>query len=215
MYIAKAPMDFRVALSLLFSVACFSTAWAGKMHDPGVANTNLPAQSFQTGIFYATNHSGLSIDYVSGETESDSYLASGPVHASFTNQAAFVSGNTSGSGTVWFSLDEPITIDKIVIWITGTNSLASFDLYSSEDANFTDTTFLGSFQVDLTDAAQVFDIADTETQYYRLDMIGVWGSRQGIGEVALVQAVPEPSTWALMALGMAFVACRVMRRKAA
>jgi len=191
-----------VTYAALFSI---SNSFGAVIYSPGHAYTSTPAKSFYTQTYNITNQSGLSEAYVSGETDADAYLASNPTHGGYTDNAAWVAGNLSGSAKITFVLNDPLAIQNVIIWNAATEAISGFELYSATDSNFQNYTFIGAYDVVRDGAAQVFDIPDTTFQYFFIT-VNVAGNRLGLGEIALI-GVPEPSAAALASFGVIGLIC--------
>ncbi len=163
------------------------------------------------------NHGGLLTDFTSGVTDFDTYMAGNPQHTIISTGAEWFTNYEISSATLVFDLGANIVVDRVAVWTDefwGAGSIAV--ALSLDNVGFTG---VGSFNP--TDwapsvasyGADVFGFAATSTRYVRLALSNcpqpnsVAGGGCGLGEVAfdtgtLVTTVPEPSTLALLGLGV-------------
>jgi hypothetical protein len=147
----------------------------------------------------AIDQSGLSVGYVSGVTDFDTYTAT---HDTSTSPVTvFSATDLSSAGIVDFNLGSSFLIDRIAIWGTDFPGLdmSSFDLSADDNASFTSPTALGTFSPAAQSAdpqlKQTFSFTPVSEQYFRLSSIVTsHGTQLAIGEVAF-SAVPEARAW--------------------
>ena len=115
-----------------------------------------------------------------------------------------------------FDLGAPQNIEQVALWQAGFTStlLNEITLATSATSSglFTD---VGTFNVvggaNNLNPAQVFDLTDTTGQFVRLTINSNHGNTNatGFGEIAFeVSAVPEPSSFVCVAMGLLVVMTR-------
>ena len=171
------------------------------------------------------DQSGLTMGYVSGVTDFAMYVALSPAHfASNTTRNYAASFLLPPDAIVDYDLglddfDLPLRISQLAFWqypFSTTGSILDFDVYTSNDSTFADLSvvLVGSFTAVIDGSGlgapgtgvQVFDLLDTSARFLRIDVQTVAGGGFGWSEVAF--DVPEPSTAALLGLGLAALAAR-------
>lgn len=153
----------------------------------------------------AINQSGLTINFTSGVTGFDPYIASNPIHTNFSQSMEWFAATGETSETLDLDLGSTINLGLLVLWNEETYGVGNVEVFSSTDATFTSMTSLGSFSpIDNplgTYPAEVFDMTDASTRYVRMTFTSVSGSVPiSVGEIAFGTAVPEPSSAALLGL---------------
>ena len=175
----------------------------------------------------AGNQSGLSATYISGSTDFTTFVAT-TTHASPLSgcNSGFTNGDASPQQ---FTLDmgSTVSVNGLAFWATNNSgSVTRFDLYSDTDGDFGDggLMLVGSFTaagpIGDINPAQVFNFASSTSRYFQINALASFGGEgfsDGIGELALRQAVPEPGTVALISvslIGFLGVRRRTSRRAA-
>jgi hypothetical protein len=182
------------------------------------ASTNM-GSSNGTSPTNAINQSGLSAGYTSGVTDFDTYIAANPTNDGL-NTNRWIS-NSIAIGNFDFTLSGPVTIESFALWNNGaaTSSVRDFTLLAADNALFTNASTLGSFTAAQTSTPQVFTFAATSATYVRMQITSNYGFGLTIfREAAFEQqsvAVPEPSSFALMGLGVAGLGFAAHRRRKA
>jgi hypothetical protein len=203
-----------------------TSANAGVITSGSVYNNTGGEYSSAFNVGLLSNQSGLSSSYVNGVTD----------FAAFTNSG--VTHQTNEGGVTWFSKSGvpnfPLMLDfdlgasqnilSLALWngtAGNTAAIKSFSVYTSGLADFSTLTHVGSFNnsmgVDGPEPVNVFDLANTNGRYLRMQVNSHYGNTwgTGIGEVAFdVAAVPVPAAAWLMGSGLLGLV-GVARRKAA
>lgn len=179
-----------------------------------------PAYSEPTGNII--NQSGLSNTYTNGVDDFTSFVSS--TTANYYNGTYNDLGSNSAQlDNFYFDLGDIFTIDALAIWNqTGSASLKTFDIYSSTDSAFTDTTLLGSYSIaDGQYGAAMGNILSFEeatAQYFMIDVTANYGYSYmtKINEVAFssieTEPVPEPSMILLLILSLTGLVVAIKNR---
>lgn len=177
------------------------------------------------------DQSGLTMGYVSGVTDFATYVALSPAHFASniaTNYAASFIAPPNAIVDYDLGLDDsdsPLRILQLAFWQyphPTTGSILDFDVYTSNGSTFADSLLVGSFTAVIDGSGlgapgtgvQVFDLLDSSAQFLRIDVQTVAGGGGfGWSEVAFdvipeLPELPEPSTAALLGLGLAALAAR-------
>lgn len=213
-------MNTKLLAALVSAAVLPLPALAGVIIGPtsGVINSGGPGSGTLTETF---NQSGLTSNYVSGVTDFDSYIASGPTHTNIFSGYEWFSNFGTTSASVTYNLGGIFNIGKLALWNEESSGIGLLDLwYSTDGINFSALS-LGLTPTDNplgpNYAADVFSFASVNAQYVRFDMSrcpqidpGSYASC-AIGEVAFSANVPEPASLALFGIGLAGLAS--LRRK--
>ncbi len=154
------------------------------------------------------DQSDLSGSYVSGVTSTN--VIDGFTNLSLGN--GWHGANGDGRGSITFDLGGLYTLDRIYLyWMNlGTdNNIADFSVEVGTDASFTSSVIAANFGAQ-TAAQDRIDFANLATGgFVRLNWTTLQGDYPGLNEfiagglLAQVNNVPEPSTLALLAIGLA------------
>lgn len=200
-------------------LACAGAAQAGVIVTGTVSDGGTLGQ-YSDGLGkYAdiANQSGLSANYVSGTTDFDAFVST-TTHAR-SDFVSWLSALRTYSGYMVFDLGAAYDLHKFVMWNGASGIDASprnISLSTSLTSDFSNATAVGQFASHMNNTnAIVFDIADTQARYVRLNILDTFGNFccAAIGEVAFdvsaiqtqpePEPVPEPGSLALLALGLA------------
>jgi hypothetical protein len=188
---------------------------AGTIVSPGSATTAIPTAGGNVGLLI--DQSGLSVNFISGVTDFDTYIALGPTSAIVTTLNGWASQVNKLPGFVQFDLGADYAISGFALWNQSTPNLGvnSFTLTSASDAGFTsNVTNLGTFNAVKSLAAQTFTVSGTG-EFVRMEINSTLGANQvNLGEVAFdATLIPEPASLAV--LGLSCVGMRFARRRRA
>src|SRR5437867_6102140 len=166
------------------------------------------------------DESCLSISFVSGTTNFDTYLAGNPIHSVVAINNVWFTALDVTQAIVTYDLGKPLTVDRLALWNEAFSGFGTGRISYSLDGH----TFLSLISISPVDnpadqsyGAQVFGWeAAISARFFRFDVSGCPQPNGdpspicGIGEVAFsvladtgTSAVPEPATLALLALGLA------------
>lgn len=197
---------FQVAVAV-FAFATGSTR-AAYLLQPSGATTPIPTYAGDIGNII--NQSGLSQTYTSMVTDFDAYMATVPVHDSFSNDNYIWEAETASafSNHVDITVGGTQSLDAFVFWNgAGNLGVRDFTLSADDNPDFTSPTLLGSYTASLADVGnaaipQIFSFAAVDAAYIRMTFTSNQGNPvfMHVGEVAF-RSVPEPS-----APGLALVA---------
>ena len=201
---------------LLAAALLSTTANAGTIIGAQSAVINEGGPGFGS-INDTFNQAGLSAGYTGGVTDFASYIASKPTHTVTFGGFEWFSNTGLDTASVTYDLGKLYNLSALALWNEESSGIGLLALFGSSDGN----TFssIGSFSpADNPDnapyLAQVFNITSTQSRYVRFDMSGCPQQPSAfvacaIGEVAFdataANAVPEPSTWAMMLVGFGMV----------
>ena len=156
------------------------------------------------------DQSGLTIGYVSGVTDFNTYVGLSPTHVGSNSPENFAASPTTVPQNVDYDLGATYPVVRMAFWNYPFNTLgpvSSLDVYTANNASFTGAFFAGSF-LPADDAAsdvnqvQVFDVADSNARYIRLRVTGQTTTNAfGYSEVAF-GVVPEPFTVGYIAVAV-------------
>jgi hypothetical protein len=225
--------------------ACISQAKAATIVAPvtaSAATTFISSSGNDYSILNTIDQSGLSLGYVSGETDFSSYLAGNPTHTSRANGNEWFSRDYGtrrlASQTVTYGFSALTSIDAFALWNEEFAGIGTTQLLSSVDGHTytslgTVTPMRSTFAPGNTIipySAQVFSFDLTSMLFFRLVIANCPGppSSQssyrgcGIGEVAFSAVlrpvgnnpiVPLPAALPLLASALGLFAWMGRRRK--
>jgi hypothetical protein len=161
------------------------------------------------------DQSGLTVPYVSGVTDFATFATLNPRHGG--NNAAIGASDTM-PGNVDYDLGATYNVGQLLFWNSrfGGTGVTGIEVSTSSTPDFAAPLNVGVFTVlsdgdNSSSGMQVFDLIDSSAQYVRVRVTSIAGGFGfSFGEVAFVQAVPEPSS--AMMIG-AVVAAIVARRR--
>lgn len=134
-------MKSRTALFGLLAAASTTTSSADFVHAPISVSSPFGEQLFFP-LANIINQSGLSDNYISGETDFASYTAT-TTHSPLLSQNNVGFTNTSSDGPQHFTFDlgDIYPVTSIAIWNTDSEgAVSSFELYADDDNNLDNGT---------------------------------------------------------------------------
>jgi len=218
-----------IVRAILFGMTLVVTvsAEAGFVVQPAsVASSDYTPINSNNVISNLITQGGLAATYTSGVTDFDTYIGSLPTHTFGVD--AFESGDNQFSGNIDFDLGGDFQIESFAIWNRGGNSahnVREFTLFADDNSMFTSPVTLGTFLADPQAGVtgnqipvEVFTFASTSASFVRMTVTSTnGGTRTAFHEVAFegtsVAAVPEPSSSALLGLGMLIAGCFAIFRR--
>lgn len=247
--VVRLPPHLGCTLSAVLGVtiaACFSPAKAATIVAPvtaTAATTFISSSGNDYSILNTIDQSGLSLGYVSGETDFDIYLAGNPTHTSRANGNEWFSRDYGtrrlASQTVTYGFSELTSINAFALWNEEFAGIGTTQLLSSLDGLTytllsTITPVRSTFAPGSTIipySAQVFSFDLTSMLFFRLVIANCPGPPSGqssyrgcgIGEVAFSAElgpvdnnpiVPLPAALPLLGSALGFFAWMGRRRKA-
>ena len=203
-----------------------STSIAGLILSPTAVTS--PEITLQGALGQIIDQSGIT-PFVSGVTDFDVYAPSTVENSTNITSGGWFGGPTkaemtsSNPGEIAFDLGSIVNITRVAYWQTvGGTSLSAVTIYSDTDNDFTNgtTANLGSFSPADSLLGNVLDVTDASTRYLQFQWTNIHATNSsflgGLGEFAVEvdprAAVPEPTTIALLTLGLAGIG--FSRRKA-
>ena len=216
----------KILLGSLLSAIC-AVSNAGTVIGATGAAINYGVPGFGS-IADTYNQNGLFTKYVSGVMDFATYISGNPMHNYLFSGNEWFSNQNSTTASVTYDLGSTKTIGAMALWNEEASGIGTLNLLSSTDGVSFFALLSGLMPIDSTNqqdyGVQVFSFTSTDFRYLRLDMSNcpqrpAVFNACAIGEVAFnalpdtTRAVPEPTTFALLGLGL--VGFVVSRRKSA
>jgi hypothetical protein len=219
--------------AIQLAVACLAVlvATAGDVNAGVIISPNqilsAPTATYGTNANNIINQNTLSIPFVSGVTDFDSYIASNPTDK-YSTTSTFQFANTPPTQTIDMSLGGLFTIESLAFWNLGggfLNNVASFNLLAANNPGFVGATTLLSNQAANFNMGpfyavlpEVFAFAPTSATNVRFEILSAGGvvSSTAFNEVAFeaqAAAVPEPSSLAIFGIGAGVMGLVTIRRR--
>ncbi len=212
------PFTFiSVSCALLLALFTSAPTLAGVILSPTAVIGNTIGTSAGN-INNTINQSGLSVGFTSGVTDFTTYIAGNPTHAGPGPSNAWSAPSTSLPGNIDFDLGGLFNIFQSALWTSFQGfGINNFDISIGSLLDFSDAVLVGNFNASESNpiAVQVFNTPLTG-RYVRLGINSNHSPNVNVNfsEIAFdVASVPEPTTLALMGLGLAGIGWK--RRKAA
>lgn len=179
----------------------------------GVINSGGPGFGTLTETY---NQAGLLTNYTSGVTDFATYMAGNPIHDFVFAGNEWFSNSGTTSASVTYDLGALYSVGRMALWNEDIVGIGLLDLFGSTDgvgffslaSGLTPTNNANNVNY----GADVFGFGAANLRFLRMDMSGCPQTPNNgtdycaIGEVAFetyaANVVPEPSTYALMAMGL-------------
>ena len=201
---------------------------AGVILSPVAVVSNTAGTTPGSPIESAINHAGLLTDFTSGVTDFDTYLALNPLHTEQWIANEWFALDGENEATVIFDLGAEYEISRVAFWNEEHSGAFSASFFACSDALCSVQAGLGGFAIldspfFVSYSAQVLDTSDVLTRYVGLTVQGPNDpfnfNSVSLAEIAFdagaAEPVPEPSSIALLTLGLGALARRrAMRNKA-
>ena len=197
------PLIWLAGLAVL-SLAKPAPAHAGAIQSPVavVANT-IGSAGGSTG--HLIDQSGLSIPFISGETDFETYISLNPTSAAVSATTGWAAIATGLPGYLEFDLGSVVSISAFAMWNQNTTlSVNSFTLSAATNESFTSgVTNLGSFTAAEGLTAQTFIVSGVG-EFVRMEINSTHGGHDvNLGEVAFdTEVIPEPISLAVFGTGL-------------
>ncbi len=215
-----------LALAALSLVAAPRDAQAGPMIGAVGATASSVAGGGPLVPAYTIDQSGLTQPYVPGVTDFDAYIAAAPMHLP-GGPTSWLSQSSDLTPTLWLDLGATQTIDALALWVSDFYPPLGVGIWVSQDGVswggvLADTPLVPGTWFEPVSAQVIAFGGVVEARHVRLDFrcpINALGMPApcGIGEVVFRgagQAVPAPTTAALVLLPLALLATRQRTRHA-
>ena len=196
---------------LAFAGAC--PAYAGAILSPVAVDGNTLGTAGGS-TSHLIDQSGLSLNFISGVTDFETYISLGPTSAPVSASTGWASSPGTLRGYLQFDLGADYALSGFALW-NQNNPLAvnSFTLSVASNASFTaGVTNLGTFNAVEGLNAQTFTFTG-EGEFVRMQINSSYGpTNVNLGEVAFdATLIPEPGS--LLVLGMGWAGIGFARRR--
>jgi hypothetical protein len=198
------PLIWLTGLAVL-SIVKPAPACAGAIQSPAavVANT-IGTAGGSTG--HLIDQSGLSIPFISGATDFETYISLNPTSAVVSASTGWAASAAGLPGYLEFDLGSVVSISAFAMWNQNTTlSVNSFTLSAATNGSFTSgVTDLGTFTAAEGLAAQTFIVSGVG-EFVRMEINSTHGGPDvDLGEVAFdTEVIPEPISLAVFGTGLA------------
>lgn len=220
--ISSLKFGLAVALATGVSLGSVTDAAAAAILSPTTGVIDAGGPGFGT-LDETRNQAGLSAGFVSGVTDYDAYLATGPTHTLVFAGNEWFSNSGTTSAQVTYGLGALYSVSGLALWNEESSGIGLLDLsYSTDGVVFIPLLSVRPFDNPLADyPAESFLFGAINASHFRFSMSECPQIDPGsfaacaIGEVAFrVDAVPEPALLGLVSIGLAGALRRKLRNRA-
>lgn len=191
-----------------------ATAATTVIRSPSAIVSNSMGEFAAGDLAHVIDQSGLSVGFASGVDDFDAYIGLNPMHTFIYPGFEWFSAPDVISGALVFDLGASYALPKLALWNEEFSGINSMTVSVSDSLVFGAAvgTFLPFNSPQGADyPAEVFDLGGAVGRYVKLDLrcpnpdFNYNGC--SMGEIAfstdvVTPAIPEPGTYALMALGL-------------
>jgi len=219
---------FKAVLAGLIMFVSSLTAHAGLIYQASEIKSSLGLYGSSWQPELAIDQSQLSHSYIDGVTDLDEFLALNPTHGNTGNWSGTYFGRNA-TGFIDFDLGKVVTIDTLLYWGVGgadpLQNIKGITLFADDDGDFGDAVSIGDYEISYNESdgsavgVDTVKFSTVSTRYIRMQVNSDWGrGRSTVSEIAFAQSnstfvnVPEPSTFAIFALGILGLASRKIRK---
>ncbi len=207
-----------VAQSLLLTAILFSSCANSSVIISPDSVIDAPPTVI-TGFSYdrTIDQSGLSLNFTSGLTDFDTYVAQNPTHTGSNTPQTYAASTRLPNPylNVDYDLGSTYVVEKMAFWnypFPDSAAIVGINVYTSDTADFLTSLLVGTFspisdgnRITNINEVQIFDLLDSTARYLRLQITATETTTgNGFSELALgVTPVPLPAAVWLFGSGMA------------
>ena len=211
------------AAALAFNAA---PAVAGVIIQPRSVTVDVGGSAPGFDISHIIDQSGLSLKYVSGRTDFDTYVALKPLHSATTGE--WLSTEPRTSAKITFDFGEIIQFTGFALWNEDSTSLRQISMSVPGRGGYGGAIFGANVDVfgqaygPTVSRHQAISARYVTFELFGCDAASARYNGCGIGEVAFNSttpapppggAVPEPGAWALMIMGFLGAGTAIRRQR--